>query len=193
MSDSVLTPEQILDAAEDALRRFGPAKANVVDVARALGVSHGSVYRHFASKAALRDAVAARWLHRIAEPLAAIAHDDAHPPIDRLRLWLDTLIHAKQSAATHEPEIFASYVALANESRAVIREHVTELVDQVAVMVSAGMAHGDFRAADPRTTAQAIFQATSPFHNPVNVATWASPTIGAEFEQVWLLLQNGLR
>ena len=46
------------------LRRYGPAKTKVVDVARALGVSHGSVYRHFASKAALRDAVAERWLAR---------------------------------------------------------------------------------------------------------------------------------
>ena len=68
-----LTPERILEAAEDVLRRFGPAKATVVDVARALGVSHGSVYRHFPSKAALRDAVPERWLHRISEPLAAVA------------------------------------------------------------------------------------------------------------------------
>ena len=44
------------------LRRFGPAKTTVVDVARALDVSHGSVYRHFPSKAALRDAVTERWL-----------------------------------------------------------------------------------------------------------------------------------
>ena len=58
-----LTSEQIVDAAEDVLRRFGPAKATVIDVARELGVSHGSIYRHFASKAALRDAVAARQVH----------------------------------------------------------------------------------------------------------------------------------
>ena len=52
-----LTPERILQAAEEVLRRHGPAKANVVDVARALGVSHGTVYRHFPSKQALREAV----------------------------------------------------------------------------------------------------------------------------------------
>ena len=57
MSETSLTPDRILDAAEETLTRFGPAKTTVVDVARALGVSHGSVYRHFASKAALRDAV----------------------------------------------------------------------------------------------------------------------------------------
>ena len=62
MATESLTAERILEAAEEVLRRYGPAKANVVDVARALGVSHGSVYRHFPSKAALRDAVTERWL-----------------------------------------------------------------------------------------------------------------------------------
>ena len=65
-----LTAERILQASEDVLRRYGPAKATVVDVARELDVSHGSVYRHFPSKAALRDAVAERWLASISEPLS---------------------------------------------------------------------------------------------------------------------------
>src|SRR5215510_4647313 len=93
-TDGALTPEQILEAAEEALRRFGPAKATVVDVARALGVSHGSVYRHFASKAELRDAVAERWLARVAAPLARVAAEDGPAPL-RLRKWLDLLIVTK--------------------------------------------------------------------------------------------------
>lgn len=53
---AVVPPEErILDAEEDVLRRFGPAKATVVDVAKSLGVSHGGVYRHFPTKVALRD------------------------------------------------------------------------------------------------------------------------------------------
>ena len=43
-----LTLDRILATAEDVIRRFGPAKATVVDVARALGVSHAAVYRHVA-------------------------------------------------------------------------------------------------------------------------------------------------
>src|SRR5690349_22118427 len=95
MNDSVLTVERILDAAEEVLRRYGPAKTTVVDVARALGVSHGSVYRHFPSKAALRDAVTERWLMRVSSPLAEIAASDG-PADERLRRWLETLIALKQ-------------------------------------------------------------------------------------------------
>ena len=43
MVAEALTADRILEAAEEVLRRHGPAKTNVVDVARALGVSHGSV------------------------------------------------------------------------------------------------------------------------------------------------------
>src|SRR5204863_2773936 len=101
MAEPALTSDQIVDAAEDVLRRFGPAKATVVDVARALGVSHGSVYRHFPSKAALRDAVVERWLVRLVSPLAAVVDDDA-PAAERLRRWLETLIAAKRRKAAEE-------------------------------------------------------------------------------------------
>lgn len=41
-ADEPLTRESILAAAEDVLRRFGPTKATVVDVAKASGVSHAA-------------------------------------------------------------------------------------------------------------------------------------------------------
>ena len=63
--DTPLTRDQILSTAEDVIRRFGPAKATVVDVARALGVSHAAVYRHVATKAELRDLVVGRWAEAI--------------------------------------------------------------------------------------------------------------------------------
>ena len=123
MADGPLTPERILEASEDVLRRYGPAKATVVDVARELGVSHGSVYRHFPSKAALRDAVAERWLAAVSEPLAEIANEDG-AAAERLRRWLDLLVSSKQDRARDDPELFATYVEIAGESREVITEHV---------------------------------------------------------------------
>ena len=45
----------------------------MVDVARALGVSHAAVYRHVATKADLRDRVVGRWAEATMPPLRAIA------------------------------------------------------------------------------------------------------------------------
>lgn len=191
MNDTVLTPDRILDAAEDVLRRFGPAKATVVDVAQVLGVSHGSVYRHFASKAALRDAVTARWLERIATPLAAVAAEDSAAP-ERLRRWFDRLIAAKRGLARDDPELFATYLTLAAETRTVVQAHVGELVGQIARIIADGIARGEFAAMDPLVAARAVFDATGRFHNPAHAAEWADPGIDAAFAGVWALVIGGL-
>ena len=108
----VLTPERILEVTEDVLRRFGLAKATVVDVARALDVSHGSVYRHFPSKASLREAVAKRWLDRANAPLQKIAEGSGPAPA-RLDRWLRTMFAIKHKKVCDDPEMFATYLALA--------------------------------------------------------------------------------
>ena len=192
MTDAPLTPERILQAAEDVLRRYGPAKATVVDVARELGVSHGSVYRHFPSKAALRDTVAERWLHSISDPLAAVAHEERPAP-ERLRRWLDLLIASKRSRALEDPELFATYVQLAAESREVITAHVGMLVEQLAHILADGAEQGEFAVDDPHATARAVFDATGRFHNPAHAAEWSDPDIDAAFERVWRLVLRGLR
>src|ERR1039457_876285 len=111
----VLTPERILEATEEVLRRYGLAKATVVDVARALDVSHGSVYRHFPSKASLREAVAKRWLDRVNSPLQEIA-DSTGPAPARLERWLRTMLAIKHKKVGDDPEMFATYLALAQEA-----------------------------------------------------------------------------
>jgi AcrR family transcriptional regulator len=191
MNDAVLSPERIVEAAEDVLRRYGPAKATVVDVARALGVSHGSVYRHFASKAALRDAVVARWLHRFSDPLAKIAREDGPAP-ERLRRWMDTLIATKRRKMVAEAEMFETYHELFTEARDVVAAHVEELSGQIARIVADGVRRGEFAVADPAAAGRAVFDATGRFHNPVHAAEWRQPGIDKAFEDVWVLIVAAL-
>ncbi|HEX6119392.1 MAG TPA: TetR family transcriptional regulator [Dongiaceae bacterium] len=187
----VLTPEQILEAAEDVLSRFGPSKATVVDVARALGVSHGSVYRHFPSKAALRDAVLERWLHRISDPLEAVARGKEPAP-ERLRRWMDALMTAKRRRAREEAELFATYGILAADAHAVVKAHVDVMVDQIARIIGDGIKSGAFTAKDARVAARSVFDATQRFHNPAHAAEWFDPGIDPAFEGVWSLLRAAL-
>jgi AcrR family transcriptional regulator len=191
MATETLTAERILEAAEGVLRRYGPAKANVVDVARALGVSHGSVYRHFPSKAALRDAVTERWLASISEPLEAVAQEK-RPARLRLRRWLDILVESKHSKALTEPELFATYVELTAGARDVVKAHVETLVAQLARIITDGVAAGAFETGDARAAARAVFDATARFHNPVHAAEWSDPKIHAAYKGVRSLVLDGL-
>ena len=191
MATETLTPERILEAAEEVLRRYGPAKANVVDVARALGVSHGSVYRHFPSKAALRDAVTERWLASISEPLEAAATAKG-TALSRLRRWLDLLVTSKRRKALDDPELFATYIELTADARDVVRAHVDALVGQLERIIADGVAGGKLETVDTAGAARAVFDATARFHNPVHAAEWSDPGIDAAYEGVRALVLSGL-
>jgi AcrR family transcriptional regulator len=192
MNDTmVLTPERILEATEDVLRRFGLAKATVVDVARALDVSHGSVYRHFPSKASLREAVAKRWLDRVNAPLQKIA-DSAGPAPAKLERWLRTMIAIKHKKVGDDPEMFATYLALAQEACKVVRAHKDGLVDQIAQILSEGTKQGAFQVGDATATARSLFDATCRFHHPAHSDEWKDPQLNARIDALLALLLRGL-
>jgi AcrR family transcriptional regulator len=187
----VLTPERILEVTEDVLRRYGLAKATVVDVARALDVSHGSVYRHFPSKASLRQAVAKRWLDRVNAPLQKIA-DEQGPAPARLERWLRTMFAIKHKKVSDDPEMFRTYLTLAQEACTVVKAHKDGLVDQIVHILSDGVEQGVFAANDLKASARAIFDATSRFHHPAHAEEWSEAELAARIDAVLALLLKGL-
>ena len=186
-----LTAEEILDTAEEVLRRFGPGKASVVDVARALDVSHGSVYRHFPSKAALRDAVTERWLARVSEPLEAVVVRKGKAS-RRLHDWLVLLATTKQTMATGDPELFETFQELTLASREVVAAHVDHLAGQLTHIVADGMASGEFATGDAAVVGRAVLHATARFHHPAHAGEWGEPGLGDDLEAVYRLLLHGL-
>jgi AcrR family transcriptional regulator len=186
-----LTAERILEATEEVLRRHGPAKATVVDVARALGVSHGSVYRHFRTKAALREAVTKRWLDRTSERLSGIAAADRDPEA-RLRDWLWALFDAKRRKAGGDPELFATYMVLVDENGQAVTGHIDDLTEQLAEILREGVGTGAFTVPDPAAAARVVFQATGRFHDPRYAREWVRPEAEADFASLVDLLLRGL-
>ncbi|MCP2248712.1 TetR family transcriptional regulator [Lentzea aerocolonigenes] len=187
-----LTSEAILAATEEVLRRYGPAKATVVDVAKALGVSHGSVYRHFPTKAALREAVTRRWLdaiHVAMEP----RFDQGLTAAETLRAWLQKLFDRKRHSHVDEPELFATFRVLVSESQNIPEYHVDHLVGQVARIIQAGVDTQEFVTDDVPKTALAVWDATEKFHHPAHAQEWGDPHIQDAFDAVVSLVIAGLR
>jgi AcrR family transcriptional regulator len=187
----VLTPERILEATEEVLRRYGLAKATVVDVARALDVSHGSVYRHFPSKASLRQAVAKRWLDRANAPLEKIAEASGPAPA-RLEKWFRTMFEIKYKKVCEDPEMFATYLTLAREACVVVQAHKERLVGQVAHILADGVKQGAFQVADVNVAARAVFDATIRYHHPAHSDDWNDPQTPARVDALLALLLRGL-
>jgi AcrR family transcriptional regulator len=67
---AVSTRERILDAGEDAIRRFGLRRVSMAEVAELAGVSRGSVYRYFPDRDTLVGSVLRRTAERFVESSA---------------------------------------------------------------------------------------------------------------------------
>jgi AcrR family transcriptional regulator len=187
-----LTSEAILAATEEVLRRYGPAKATVVDVAKALGVSHGSVYRHFATKAALREAVTKRWLDAVHVEMTP-RFDEGLTAAETLRSWLQKLFDNKRRGHVEDPELFATFQVLVKENAAIPDYHVEHMVGHVARIISAGVETQEFVTDDVDRTAQAVWDATEKFHHPAHAQEWGNPHIQDAFDAVVSLVIAGLR
>lgn len=188
-----LSKDEILDAAEQVLRRHGPDKMSVVDVAKVLQVSHGTLYRHYESKAALREALTSRWLHTsIVVPLEAIASETSGRAEECLLLWIKTLIQIKRKFAVEDSEMFAMYANVTIIEVEMINTHVYRLMEQLRLILERGMANREFKQGDSAALARGIFLATSRFHHPSHALEWGIGSTDEDFESVWHLLIGGL-
>ena len=186
-----LTRDRIVATAEEVLRRFGPEKATVVDVARALGVSHAAVYRYVKTKAELRELVVQCWVDEMMPPLRALVARKGPAP-KRLRQLFDTLIAIKRRRAAADPELFTAYRSFSAEAQCVAAAHVEELIELGAAIIRSGVEEGTFRDVDPVATSQAILFATSRFHHPAHAVEWANPNLDTIYDEVWRILMEGL-
>lgn len=192
-TDSGETLARILNTAETLLRRHGLEKLTVIDVARALNMSHGNVYRHIPSKAALRAAVIERWLDRVAEQTEAVARK-AGPADMRLRRWLKTLAIIKQRKVIDDAEMLAAAAKVVRTPQAV-QKHSARLTNQVARILQDGLKDGTLpRVRNPQSTAAAILNATHRYHHPDWVATGGPPKAQlAAMEEVVSLIMSALK
>ena len=85
------TVTRILDSAEKLFRHYGYAKTNVADVAKDLGMSPANIYRFFASKVEIHQAICARLLHTVQQLAELIFAQEDVSVESRLRQWVHAL------------------------------------------------------------------------------------------------------
>lgn len=184
--------DRILDATVDLLRRHGPGKTGVVDVARALDMSHSNVYKHFASKSALFDAVAERWLAFVMAPLTKISADKKTPAPKRLKAWVRQLAEVKRKKVLDDPELFAVYGSITANAHEVVTRHIAHLNDEVSEILRDGVKAGDWSLKSVEATAAMVLNASSRFHHPAMVQLDAGRTDLKELDAVMDVLIAGL-
>lgn len=162
---AVATRDAILDTAERLFRTMGYQKTTVADIARELGMSPANVYRFFASKLAINEAIAARMLGGLAEIGWRIARAPA-PAAERLHRFFSECQAQSMSLFFNERRMHEMVESALIESWPVIQRHVDEMEGALRHIITDGQARGEFAALEPVSTAALVHSTMVCFVHP---------------------------
>jgi AcrR family transcriptional regulator len=166
--DETLTSKKILDVARDQVRRFGEAKTNVVDIARALGTSHTTIYRHFRSKADVFDAIVGEAM-RDEEELAHTFVDSEGAASERLEGFVLALHKRKLQRFANDPEVYQLYRRVVDERPGLIHDYAARMTRLVATILADGVRKKEYKIDDIDAAAEVVRDAVTVYVHPAHV------------------------
>jgi AcrR family transcriptional regulator len=160
------TRARIMETAEALFRRLGYAKTAVADIAAELGMSPANVYRFFASKNAIVEAICQRCLAEVEAKAWAVgrATGPAGPRLERL--ILEILAYHKENLLTDQ-RVNDMVMAAIELSWDAIRAHKDVMRTVVEVILRDGIETHEFEPVDPRETAELILRSLVAFTHPM--------------------------
>ena len=170
----------ILDVAERLFREIGYRKTTVADIAKALRMSPANVYRFFASKKSINEAVAARKLDELDTALERIATAHGSAAADRLKHVLSAMSHMSVQLFTADRRMHEMVEAAMAESWAVVHGHIVRTEAVLSRLIAEGVSDGVFHVADPLIAARCVHSAMIRFCHPTMIVQCADepgPTI----------------
>jgi AcrR family transcriptional regulator len=167
-ADKVPADTRLLAIAAETLKRLGPKHVTVVGIADTAGMTHANVYRYFASKSALIDAVAGQWLRELEATVADIA-DAPDPADDKLERLVQAWAGAHRDLVLEDRHLFDVYCSATETSRALVRKHRTRMRQLIERVLDEGIATGKFDPRDREKAVHFISDAAYRFINPLTV------------------------
>ena len=161
---------RILDSAEKLFRHYGYAKTNVADIAKDLGMSPANIYRFFASKVEIHQAICARLLRTVQQLAELILSQEDMTAEARLRQWIHALHKITvETMLDKEKDLERVIVALERDWQ-VVDAHIDRLNLIVADVIREGILAGEFPPQDPESAARCFGAATVLLCHPQMVA-----------------------
>ena len=190
-SDALALRCRIMGIAEQLFREMGYRKTTVADIAAALRMSPGNVYRFFPSKKALNEAVAARLLAEIEAELAAIAARTEATAADRMRDLIRVMNGMSTERFTRERRMHEMVEVAMAESWPVIHRHIGQVDAILCGLVAEGTRAGEFRVRDATVAARCVQSAIMRFCHPALITQCADEP-GPTVEQMTAFVLDAL-
>jgi AcrR family transcriptional regulator len=173
------TRRSIIEVAERLSRQIGFQKTTVADIARELHMSPANIYRFFASKSEINEAVCQQILGEVEAAAEAIAAS-ATPASQRVRAIIAAIERHNAQRLLSDHKLHEMVESAVSENWGVARQHFVDLQKILAQVIEQGIASGDFRSGDADLCSILVFSACIRFIHPRLMAECAQdpePTI----------------
>lgn len=168
-TDREATVERLLEAAEDMIRQRGAISITITDIAAACGMSQSNVYRFFASKEALWEAIAERWFRELGEAMDGVVVSDASPR-EKMTRFFQQRLAIKRGRFEADPALYRTYIALGDEHRDVVQGYLDLADHNLSIIIGEAMAEGHFSDRSIDEMVQFINLLMSGVCNPILIA-----------------------
>jgi AcrR family transcriptional regulator len=158
--------QRILDVTEARFRHYGYNKTTVADIAGDLGISTAYVYKFFASKLAICEAIVGAMLSRIGEMLDTLAAG-SEPASQRLRQLYKTVLDQSVELYFQERKMHELVRVGLDARYAAVDQYKERIRAAARTIVEAGRAGGEFETRTPiADVVDGIWISLVPFAHP---------------------------
>ena len=186
------TRKQILHAAVERILHYGYSKTTMAEIAKDCNMSAGNIYRFFASKLDIAEAMARKFNEEAYETFARIA-DKKVSAADRMREIFHYELTRTYSAIADEAKILEVAEVLADERPLYMNEKLAKERTYLVQIMKDGMEAGEFRQiANPEEVAEMWQAALMKFRFPQLFSKLTLPKLQREIDGVMDLLLAGL-
>ena len=161
---------RILDSAEKLFRHYGYAKTNVADIARDLGMSPANIYRFFASKVEIHQAICARLLKTMQTLAELVLSQEDVSVEERLRQWILAMHKITVETMMDQEKVHEMVVVALERDWHVVDAHIDRLNAIVTSAIREGILAGEFPEQDPESAARCFGASTALLCHPQLVA-----------------------
>ncbi|WVT76835.1 TetR family transcriptional regulator (plasmid) [Sinorhizobium chiapasense] len=183
---------RILDAAERLFRHFGYSKTNVADIAKELGMSPANIYRFFASKTEIHQALCGRMLaasYQMAQEICSLPLSAT----ERLRRYVHAQHQMTVELMLDDTKVHEMVVVAIEREWHVIDKHIDRIDALLANVIREGIAAGEFPEQDADAASRCFGAATVTLCHPQMVAQCLSKTNRASPEELVEFAIKGLK
>ena len=192
MNDTTDTREQILNAAMERIHHYGYGKTTMSEIARDCSMSAGNIYRFFASKIDIAEAMARKFNAKVFEDYAILARKKTSAS-SRLREFFEMSLERTFKAIEEDAKILEVASVLKEERPFYFNEQMAQERVYLVQILNDGVQSGEFRALDrPEETAEFMQSALMKFRFPQLFSALSLPKLQRELDGVLDLLLAAL-